>query len=145
MLLVSVPLLVVLAALLTVQASSSLTSSAKDQGGGLARGVSLHVEDWFAERQEQVAVVADQASGQLGSPAVARLLSGVQNSAHDYQLVEVIDLAGRVIASSRTGISFPATGQDWFADGQCGQAGDNVTGTTRRADPVDHRRAGSRT
>ncbi len=114
MLLVSVPLMVVLAWLLTVASSSSLTSAAEDRGSNVARGVALHVEDWFAERQQQVGVVAVEASGRLDSAAVERLLVGVQRSSHDYDLVEVLDPSGQVVTSSRPGVTVAATGQDWF-------------------------------
>jgi methyl-accepting chemotaxis protein len=113
MLVVSVPLMVVLAWLLTSSASSSLTSAAEDRGGNLARAVTLHVEDWLSERQEYVSLIAGQASGELGTPAAARLLKGAQKY-HDYQSVEMVDRSGRVLASSARGASFGAAGQGWL-------------------------------
>jgi hypothetical protein len=53
MLLVSVPLMVGLAVVLTTSASASLTSLAQNKGGGVARAVTLRVEDWITERQEE--------------------------------------------------------------------------------------------
>jgi methyl-accepting chemotaxis protein len=113
MLVVSVPLMVVLAWLLTSSASSSLTSAAEDRGGNVARAVTLHVEDWLSERQEYVSLLAGQASGRLGTPAAARLLTGAQRY-NDYQSVEMVDRSGRVLASSRAGQSVPAAGQAWL-------------------------------
>jgi methyl-accepting chemotaxis protein len=134
MLLVSVPLMVVLAWLLTVASSSSLTSSAKDQESNVARGVALHIEDWFSERQEQVGVIAKEASGQLDSPALTRLLVGVQRSGHDYELIQVMDLTGRAITSSRPGTSLTATGQDWFRTASSGKPA--ITSLTRVGDQL---------
>ncbi len=99
MLLVSVPLMVALAWLLTSASSSSLTKAAEDRGGNIARAVTLHVEDWLAERTEHVAVVAAQASGRLGTPQAARLLLDSQKYG-DYESVEMLDLNGKVVASS---------------------------------------------
>jgi methyl-accepting chemotaxis protein len=113
MLVVSLPLMVVLAWLLTSLASSSLTSAAEDRGGNVARAVTLHVEDWLSERQEYVSLLAGQASGRLGTPAAARLLTGAQRY-NDYQSVEMVDRSGRVLASSRAGQSVPAAGQAWL-------------------------------
>jgi methyl-accepting chemotaxis protein len=121
MLVVSVPLMVVLAWLLTSSASSSLTTSAEARGGNIARAVTLHVEDWVSERQEYVSLVAGQVSGRLGSPAAAVLLKGAQRYG-DYRSVEMVDRSGRVVASSHRGVSFPAAGQGWFRTALSGKS-----------------------
>ena len=59
MLLVSLPLMVVLAVLLTSSASTSLTASAQDKGESVARALTLRVEEWVSDRQESLAVLAD--------------------------------------------------------------------------------------
>ena len=56
---VSVPLLVVLAVLLTSEASGSLTAAGQAKGVGVARAVALRVEDWLSERRESLTVIAD--------------------------------------------------------------------------------------
>ena len=132
MLLVSVPLMIALAWVLTVTASTSLTSSAEDRGGNVARAVSLHLEDWLSERREQVGIIAAQASGQLASPAVRTLLNNVQSSAHDYDVIQVLDLRGHVAATSRTAFPLAATGQDWFKTASSGKPA--ITSITRRGD-----------
>jgi hypothetical protein len=40
----------------TTSASTSLTSLAQNKGGGVARAVTLRLEDWVAERQESLTV-----------------------------------------------------------------------------------------
>jgi methyl-accepting chemotaxis protein len=121
MLVVSVPLMVVLAWLLTSSASASLTSAAQDRGGNVARAVTLHVEDWLSERQEYVTLLAGQASGRLGTPASARMLTGAQKY-NDYQSVEMVDRSGRVLASSERGASFGAAGQSWLRTALSGKS-----------------------
>jgi methyl-accepting chemotaxis protein len=120
MLVVSVPLMVVLAVLLTRASAADLTKSAQAKGGATARSVTLHLEDWLAERQEQLRFISLQASGQLGTPATGRLLGGLTKSYADYSLVEITDLKGRVVSSSRPGSSFLARGQSWFRTARSG-------------------------
>lgn len=76
-LLVSVPLMIILAVLLTRGASTSLTSSAEDKGGDVARVVTLRLEDWQAERQADMQIVAAAASVDLKGPGIDALLSQV--------------------------------------------------------------------
>ena len=64
MLVVSVPLLVVLAVLLTTQASSSLSSAGQRRGVEVARAVTVRVEDWLSERRENMSVLAVEVAGQ---------------------------------------------------------------------------------
>jgi methyl-accepting chemotaxis protein len=116
-----VPVMVVLAWLLTASASASLTSAAEDRGGNVARAVTLHVEDWLSERQEYMTLLAGQASGRLGTPASARLLKGAQKY-NDYQSVEMVDRSGRVLASSERGVSFGAAGQSWLRTALSGKS-----------------------
>ena len=69
MLLVSVPLMIVLAVLLTRGASASLTSAAEDKGGDVARGVTLRLEDWQTERRSDMQIVAAARGGRPQGPA----------------------------------------------------------------------------
>jgi len=121
MLVVSVPLMIGLAVLLTSAATSSLTSAAQDRGGNVARAVTLHLEDWVSERREQVTLVATEASGRLDDPAVARLLTGVQAAAQDFVAVQILDLRGNVVATSRPGFSLGASNQGWFRAASSGK------------------------
>jgi methyl-accepting chemotaxis protein len=120
MLVVSVPLMVVLAVLLTRASSADLATSAEAKGGSTARSVTLHLEDWLGERQQQLRYISLEASGQLGSPATRRLLGGLTKSYADYSLVEITDLKGKVVSSSRPGSRFTAQGQSWFRTAKSG-------------------------
>jgi methyl-accepting chemotaxis protein len=122
MLVVSLPLLVVLAVLLTSQASSSLTSASKAKGAELAGALSLRVADWLSERQDSIRVFAGQLSGQVGQSSTAAALVDFGKAYDDYTVVEVTDLSGRVLASSRAGTTFDGAGQDWLRTAAGGQA-----------------------
>ena len=114
MLLVSLPLMVLLAVLLTTSASSSLTASAEDKGESVARALTLRVEEWVSDRQESLAVLATAASGPLAAKNPGAALATVDSSFDEFSLIELTDLNGKVLATSRGGASIDVAGQDWF-------------------------------
>jgi hypothetical protein len=114
MLLVSLPLMVLLAVLLTSQASASLTAAGEAKGVAVARAVALRVEDWLTGRRDSLTVLAGSTADRMGSPATASDLVTLDKSSADFTLLEVTDLSGAVLASSRPGVGLDLTGQDWF-------------------------------
>jgi hypothetical protein len=121
MLLVSVPLMVGLAVLLTSASSADLTKSAEAKGGSTARSVTLHLEDWLGERQHQLRFISLEVSGQLRSAETQRLLRGLTQSSADYSHVEVTDLTGKVVSASSPGGGFPTQGEEWFRTARSGR------------------------
>ena len=121
MLLVSVPLMVGLAVLLTTSASASLTSLAQNKGGGVARAVTLRLEDWVAERQQNLTVLAARASGQLAANRTDSALGKLDRNYDDFSLIEVTDLTGKVLDASRKGAGIDVAGQEWFHTATTGQ------------------------
>jgi len=121
MLVVSLPLLIVLAVLLTTKASSSLTAAGQSKGVGVARSVALRMEDWMSERRESMKIVAAQTPKNLSDPAAAALLAHTDKTYGDFSLLELTDLFGRVQASSRAGQSLDVAGQDWLRTAAGGQ------------------------
>jgi methyl-accepting chemotaxis protein len=134
MLLVSLPLMIVLAVLLTTESSSSLTDSAERQGESLARAVTLRLEDWLSDRRADMKVVAGTVSGQLDRPATALLLARIDKTYGDYSLLEIIDPVGKLITSSRAGDGLDPAGQDWFRTAASGQP--VVTSLFRQGDHI---------
>jgi methyl-accepting chemotaxis protein len=135
MLLVSLPLMVVLATLLTRASSADLTTAAESKGEATARSVVLHLENWLEERQQQLKLISLQASGHVGSPSVQKLLSGITESYSQYSLVEITDLSGKVVASSRPGSSFAAADQSWFHTARSGQTA--LTSLTKHGNTIE--------
>jgi methyl-accepting chemotaxis protein len=133
MLVVSVPLMVALAWLLTAAATASLTTAAENRGETIARAVALTTENYLIERREHVGMIAAQASGRLGTPEAATLLKGIHKY-DDYQSVEVLDLTGKVLASSTKGTTFSARGQNWFRAARSGKPA--LTSPVRRGDGI---------
>jgi methyl-accepting chemotaxis protein len=121
MLVVSVPLMIVLATLLTRASSADLTTSAESNGESSARSVVLRLENWLEQRQEQLKLIATQATGRVAPQSAQRALSGITTSMPEYSSVEITDLSGKVVASSRPGTSFAAIGQGWFHTARSGK------------------------
>jgi methyl-accepting chemotaxis protein len=116
MLLVSLPLMTVLALLLTRASSSSLTDAAEQRGETLARAIALRLEDWVSERHGDMRVISGTVSSQLDSSGTTDLLTRIDKIYGDYSSLEVTDPSGRLIASSAGRSTFPAAGQDWFRE-----------------------------
>ncbi len=111
---VALPITIVLGVVLTQSASSSLTASTQRGSASVARAVTLRLEDWISERQESIAVIAAQASGRLNDPETNALLARVDKLYGDFDLIEVTDLEGNVVGSSRSGATFAVANRDWF-------------------------------
>jgi methyl-accepting chemotaxis protein len=111
MLLVSVPVMVLLALFLTASASSSLSDAAAQTEENEAGAAVERMSDWVAERQADLAVVAGDLPAQLSDPAA---LARLQETYPAFSLLETVDPTGRVLATSRPGTQLDPRGQNWF-------------------------------
>jgi hypothetical protein len=134
MLVVSLPSLVVLAVLLTAKASTSLTAAGHDKGVGVARSVALRLEDWISEREESFKLIAGQVAGPVDGPRVTAVLASVDKTYDDFSLLELTDLRGKAVASSRAGAGPSTAGQSWFATVVAGKS--VLTSPTRQGDHI---------
>jgi hypothetical protein len=100
MLVVSLPMMVVLAVLLTTKASSSLTDAAQRKGVSVARAVALRVEDWLSERRESLTVIARTSAGQLSSPATAAELAKIDKTYADTDSSRQVSATAQQIAAA---------------------------------------------
>ena len=73
------------------------------------------------ERQESLAVLATKASTQLAANRTSSALGRIDRNYDDFSLVEVTDLNGKVLDSSRKGGSVDVAGRDWFHTAATGQ------------------------
>jgi hypothetical protein len=121
MLAVILPLMVGLAILLTTHAAASLSASGERKGIGVARAVTLRLEDWLTGRRANLSTIAGQASGRLADPSTASLVNQVDKASGNFSVIEVTDLAGKVLVSSRPERSFDPSGQGTFRTSASGQ------------------------
>ncbi|MEP6979637.1 MAG: methyl-accepting chemotaxis protein [Nakamurella sp.] len=135
MVLVSLPLMAVLAVLLTTQASTSLTAANEDQQVQTAETVVQRVQDWLAERRANVRHLAAATAGNLGTPASTAALTELDANYDDFSFVEITDLTGAVLSSSRPDLAIDVRGQDWFAQVAAGTP--VVTSPTSKGDAIE--------
>jgi methyl-accepting chemotaxis protein len=114
MLLVSLPLMIALALVLTAESSSSLTAAAEFKGVTVSRALTLRLEDWLSERRFDMRAIAGTVSGRPDSPASEALITRIDRINPGYLGIEIVDLSGKPVASSGTGSPASAAAQDWF-------------------------------
>jgi hypothetical protein len=134
MVLVSVPLMIVLAVFLTNSASSSLTSAAQGKGVDVARAVTLRLEDWLSERRESLTVLTTAITNHSSVQVTRSALSKVDTTYGDFTLIELTDLTGKVLATSRAGTGLDVAGQSWFHTAAAGQP--VLTSPVRQGDHI---------
>jgi methyl-accepting chemotaxis protein len=117
----ALPMMILIGFRLTQSTSSSLTASAEHGTSSVAAAVTLRLEDWISERRESMSVIAVQASGQLAESSTTALLVHIDKTYADFDVIEIVDLKGSVVASSRTRITFEAANRDWFRAASAGK------------------------
>ncbi len=122
MLVVSVPLVVVTAVVLTNDSAVSLTAAAQDKGVTLARAVTLRLEDWIDERKGDMSALGASTGEQLDSPEVAQRLAKVDESFGSYTVIEITDVSGTVLSSSKPSVALDPSGQEWFRSAVSGES-----------------------
>ncbi|TFC05102.1 methyl-accepting chemotaxis protein [Cryobacterium mannosilyticum] len=120
MLAVSVPLVIISTVVLTTDSAASLTAAAENKGVTVATAVGLRLEDWIRERKGDLSVVAASA-GDLDSSVLATRLAKIDEAFGSYTLIEITDVDGKVLSSSRPGVALDPTGQDWFRSAVAGE------------------------
>jgi methyl-accepting chemotaxis protein len=124
MLAASLPIMIVLALLLTAQSSHSLHSAYERKGVSVARAVALRLEDWMSERRENLALLATHVSGHIDAsdPDPTELAEGIAKTSDDYTVIEVTDLTGTVVGTSTPDVKIDPAGADWFRTAAAGQS-----------------------
>lgn len=111
-----------LAAILVSQSSSSLTNAAENRAASVSRAVSLRLEAWMEERRGDLAVIAGRAAGRERDTATQAHIAEVDKDYGTYVLIEITDLTGKILASSKSGITIDPSGEAWFRTAASGQS-----------------------
>jgi methyl-accepting chemotaxis protein len=124
----ALPVMIGIALLLVSQSSANLVSATEHQAASLARAVTLRVENWLGERQDDLTIVVDEAEFEGASDIVAsagRVVAELDaNSAEgqgDYALIEITDLNGDVLVASHPELAVDPGDQPWFRTAASGQ------------------------
>jgi methyl-accepting chemotaxis protein len=116
----SLPIMVLLAVLLTRSASGTIGDLSSTSAENLARAATSRLEQWVGERHNDI---SDLAAGLAGhpvdssaTPSLNRLL-GAQSP---YWALEIVDLTGRVLTATDATLAVDVSGQDWFRNAASG-------------------------
>jgi methyl-accepting chemotaxis protein len=115
----ALPIMIILALLLTQRASDSLTQATKDAAHDVARGAALRMDDWVHAREDELFHLADAMEVRLGDRSLGPELARLAKGDDDFTDIEVLDLKGHVVASSGSA-QFDPSGASWFVKAQSG-------------------------
>ena len=76
-------------------------------------------------------LIAGSTSDALDTPGLAAGLVAIDKTYGDFRLLEITDLTGEVLASSRPEDTVDLTGEDWFRNRRRRAARDDVVGAAR--------------
>jgi methyl-accepting chemotaxis protein len=123
----SLPIMVLLAVLLTRSASNAIVDQGSISAENLARAATSRLEEWITERHNDVANLGESLLGRPVTPATIPPLGGLVQSDDPYSLIEYVDLSGRVITSSDPGQAVDVGGEPWFAGAAGGPVLTSIT------------------
>jgi methyl-accepting chemotaxis protein len=106
---------------LTQRSATALETYVTLASDNISRAATSKIESWLGERQADAQGFATLLRGQLGRPDLPTVLAGLApKEQSDYDLVEVTDPAGRVLAASSSALRYDVGGQDWFTAAAAG-------------------------
>jgi methyl-accepting chemotaxis protein len=123
----SLPIMVLLAVLLTRSASNAIADQGSISAENLARAATSRLEQWETERHNDLAILSESFAGRPVTPATAPALAGMVQSDDPYSLIEFVDLSGRVITSSDPSLAVDVSGEPWFAGAAGGPVLSSIT------------------
>ena len=113
---VSIPVMLGLSIGLTYLSSQRIVAAASSATGDNAGNAALRLSDWYGERQRELAQVARIVSDQVDSPTIANTIQGLGPVYPTFTVIELVDLAGKVTASTNSiGDLGASASADWFA------------------------------
>src|SRR3954447_12863942 len=120
---VCLPITILLAVLLVRDASSSLTDQAQRTLSTAARTTGDRVDVWVADRRADMKVVSSALTGNpLRGEGVAAYLEDLDKAYGSYDSIQIDDLKGHVLSTSRPGNTFAVARQPWFIQAAAGKA-----------------------
>jgi len=119
---VAVLMMAGLATILVSESSSSLTNAAENRAASVSRAVSLRLEAWMEERRGNLEVIAGRAAGRERDTATQAHIAEVDKDYGTYVLIEITDLTGKILASSKSGVTIDPSGEAWFRTAASGQS-----------------------
>jgi methyl-accepting chemotaxis protein len=113
----SLPVMIVMAALLSQRATENLTTSVQDAAHDVARGAALRMDDWVFARQEDLLRLAASLQVRLNDRSLGPELARLAKVYDDFTDLEVLDLKGNVITSTGA-LEFDPSSAAWYRKAQ---------------------------
>jgi methyl-accepting chemotaxis protein len=109
MLLVTIPVSIVLGFVMANWSTQTSTDMTKLRAEASAEAVAVRITDWVSERHAELRAVAHDTAGTLNTSDLnGRLV--ISNASHpNFEGIQIFDMRGNVVATSRTGIQLSAT------------------------------------
>ncbi|HEV7467112.1 MAG TPA: methyl-accepting chemotaxis protein [Candidatus Dormibacteraeota bacterium] len=118
----ALPIMVLLAVLLSRSASSIIADERSVAAENIARTATSRLEDWLGDRHRDLDGFAGVLAGRPVSASAAAVLTPLIHRSDDYSVLEVVDLGGHVVAASDPQLAVDVSGQDWFQGAAAGPA-----------------------
>jgi len=112
---VSIPVMLGLSIGLTYLSSQRIIDAATIESADNANNAALRLSDWYGERQRELAQVARIVGGQVDDATIAATIQGLGPVYPTFTVIELVDTAGKVTASTNEIGDLGAATADWFA------------------------------
>jgi methyl-accepting chemotaxis protein len=126
----SLPVMILLAVLLSRSGSGSIADATSTAAENLARSATSRLEGWLGERRSDLADIASMLESRPSGVSEAAVLGHVLQADDPYTVIEVVGLDGHVIAASDAQLAVDVDGQDWFSSAATSP---QVSGITEQA------------
>jgi methyl-accepting chemotaxis protein len=102
-LLVSLPMVVVLGAVVFTQGAKENTDAATVQTQVIATSAATRISDWLSERESDLRIIARDSVGHVGDVDLTTRVQTVTSSGFPFDAIEVVDPTGKVISLAGQG------------------------------------------
>jgi methyl-accepting chemotaxis protein len=113
----SLPVMIVMAALLSQRATGNLTESVQHDAHNVARLAALRLNDWVHARQDELSHLAGALQVRLGDRSLGTELTRLAKSDDDFTDFEILDLKGNILTGTGV-LEFDPSSAAWYRKSQ---------------------------
>jgi methyl-accepting chemotaxis protein len=118
----ALPMMVLLAVLLSRSASSTIADESSVAAENLARAATSRLEEWLVERHHDMDGFAGVLAGRPADASAGAVLKPLLHPSDPYTVLEVVDLGGHVVGATDPQLGVDVSGEDWFQGAAAGPA-----------------------
>jgi methyl-accepting chemotaxis protein len=113
---ISIPVMLGLSIGLTYLSSQRIVDAASTATSDNASNAALRLSVWYGERERELAQIARIVSTEVDSTTIAATIQGLGPVYPTFTVIELVDAAGEVTASTNSIGDLGAAGASWFAE-----------------------------